>query len=254
MEPELCEYLSWDSDFFQLRIARLRAARLTLETVCAAEQWCRSHKIDCLYFLADLDDALTVRVAEEHEFRLTDVRVTLEARLAGGRETPAGGAPGPVRRFREEDASALRALARVSHRDSRFYFDPGFPDEACGRLYETWIEKSCRGWADAVFVADLGSGAAGYATAHRASETEGRLGLLAVDAGAHGRGLGQQLAAAVLDWCRHERLETVRVVTQGRNCGAMRLYARCGFLPRSLQLWYHRWFSPANSGAQHEQL
>jgi dTDP-4-amino-4,6-dideoxy-D-galactose acyltransferase len=254
MEPELCEYLSWDSDLFQLRIARLTPARLTRETLCAAEHWCHRQRIDCLYFLAELDDFLTLRVAEEHGFRLVDVRVTLEARLAGGTEAPAQGVAGPVRRFREEDILAVRKLARVSHRESRFYFDPRFPDEPCGRLYETWIEKSCRGWADAVFVADIGAGPVGYATAHRASDSEGHLGLLAVDAEAQGRGLGQQLTAAVLDWCRQQRLETVHVVTQGRNGPAMRMYAHCGFLLRALQFWYHRWFSRADSGAPHGQL
>jgi hypothetical protein len=36
----------------------------------------------------------------------------------------------------------------------------------------------------------------------------------------------------------------VNVVTQGRNSKAQRLYERCGFLTRSVQLWYHRWFMP----------
>ena len=220
MEPALCQYLKWDSEFFGLRIARLSSARLTPETVSEAERWCGEEKIDCLYFLSDFDDPVTVRVAQEREFRLTDVRVTLEA--------------------------------RVSHRDSRFYFDPRFPEDACDRLYETWIDRSCHGWASAVFVADVGGGAAGYATAHRDSDGEGRLGLLAVDARVHGQGLGGQLGAAVLDWARRENLATVSVVTQGRNCRAMRLYMRCGFLPRSVQLWYHRWFRRAGSGAPHE--
>jgi dTDP-4-amino-4,6-dideoxy-D-galactose acyltransferase len=254
MEPGLCEYLSWDSDLFQLRIGRLKPARLTRETLCAAEHWCHRERIDCLYFLAELDDFPTLTVAEEHDFRLVDVRATLEARLRDRTEAPAPGAPSLVRRFREEDIPALRELARVSHRDSRFYFDPRFPDELCGRLYETWIDKSCRGWADAVFVADLGTGPVGYATARRVSDTAGDLGLMAVDAQAQGRGLGRQLAAAVLDWGRRERLDTVHVVTQGRNCPAMRMYAHSGFLPRTLQLWYHRWFSLPDPGVQHGRL
>jgi len=30
-------------------------------------------------------------------------------------------------------------------------------------------------------------------------------------------------------------------VTQGSNIAAQRLYQRSGFLPKSVQLWYHFW-------------
>ena len=240
MEPGLCEYLGWDSDFFQLRIGRLKCARLTPEALNAAEHWCRTERIDCLYFLAELDDPDTLRIAGEHEFQLVDVRVTLEARRPSDPRPPLPCRD--VRLFRAEDLPALRELARRSHRDTRFYFDSRFPDEACGRLYEAWIEKSCGGGADAVFVADVGAGPVGYATASRINEHEGQLGLLAVDSSAQGRGLGRQLAGAVLDRCRDRRLDVVRVVTQGRNARALRMYTNSGFRPLSLQLWYHRWF------------
>ena len=249
MGPELCEYLSWDSEIFRLRIGRLKAARLSRETLCTAEEWCRLQRIDCLYFLAELDHYDTLRIAGDNGFRLVDVRVTLEARLESRTEGPPPKVPGSVRPCRSEDIPALRQLARVSHRDTRFYFDPRFPDEACARLYDTWIEKSCRGWADAVFVADIGSGPVGYATAHRAGEREGQLGLIAVDPDAQGRGLGRKLAAAVLDWCHEQGLAAVHVVSQGKNSRALRMYSLCGFRPRTLQLWYHRWFSAADSEA-----
>ena len=43
---------------------------------------------------------------------------------------------------------------RDSHRDSRFYYDPGFPNQRCDELYETWIDRSCHGYADTVLVAE----------------------------------------------------------------------------------------------------
>jgi len=242
--PDLvCENLAWDSEFFGLRIARLLPRRLTVEIVEEAETWCRAGKIDCLYFLADSDDPHTVRIAEDRRFRFLDVRVTLARPIA-----PHGGAdsavsPEMVRAFRGEDMPALRRLARASHRDSRFYADPMFPDSACDALYETWIEKSCAGYADAVFVAEVDSAPAGYATVHRDKDSRGRVGLIAVDPGAQKKGLGKALAAAMFDWCRRESLQSIGVVTQGRNIPAQRLYARCGFLPESFQFWYHRWFA-----------
>jgi hypothetical protein len=36
----------------------------------------------------------------------------------------------------------------------------------------------------------------------------------------------------------------VRVVTQGRNVRAQRLYQAHGLLTRSIGLWFHRWSAP----------
>jgi dTDP-4-amino-4,6-dideoxy-D-galactose acyltransferase len=243
MEADLCQYLPWDSEFFGIRIARLNCSRLTSAAAAAAEARCIAEKINCLYFLAVSDDPSTVSVAEDHGYRFMDVRVTLSAELTSALPPVAPSGPASVRLCRQDDIPALRALAGVSHRESRFYADPRFADAACDRLYETWIEKSCCGYADAVFVADLGGGAAGYATAHKGKPGEGSLGLIAVNPEAQGMGLGRKLTAAVLDWGREHGLSLIHVVTQGRNCRAQRMYGRCGFLPDTLQLWYHRWFA-----------
>lgn len=246
MQNHLCEFLTWDSTFFRLRVGRLLAARLTPDILARADEWRRVECVDCLYFLAELDDPATLRLAEDGGFRLVDVRVTLKAACggrAGGRRSSEGAEI--VRRFRQEDAPALRSLARVSHRDSRFYFDGHFSKEDCDRMYQTWIEKSWEGSADAVFVADTGSGAVGYATAKRVSDVAANLGLLAVDTAAQGKGVGRRLAEAVVGWCDQEGLQTVDVVTQGRNRAALGLYTACGFQPSRLQLWYHRWFPAA---------
>ena len=47
-----CRHLSWDSEFFGLRIARLDGARLHPDEVEKIDRWCIAERIDCLYFLA----------------------------------------------------------------------------------------------------------------------------------------------------------------------------------------------------------
>src|SRR5213079_3218991 len=86
----------------------------------------------------------------------------------------------PLRLATEADIPALRAIARESHTDSRFYHDPRFGCDRAAALFETWIEKSCRGWADRVWVADADGAPAGYVTIHREGNDAGRIGLLAV--------------------------------------------------------------------------
>ena len=50
-------------------------------------------------------------------------------------------------------------------------------------------------------------------------------------------------------WFEQEDAEKIRVVTQGRNVAAQRLYQKCGFASSSMEIWFHRWFSPEQVNA-----
>jgi dTDP-4-amino-4,6-dideoxy-D-galactose acyltransferase len=197
--------------------------------------WRQAQAVACLYFLADPNLPESLRLAEESGFHLADLRITLESSDELPKTMPEG-----VRPWQPQDREGLRAIARISHRDSRFYFDGHFLAERCDDLYDTWINKSLDGYADATLVADVDGRAAGYITCHR-DEDEGRIGLVGVHPDFQGRALGQALVKASLAWFAAEGYRKVSVVTQGRNTRAQRLYQRCGFLTRSVQLWYHWW-------------
>jgi ribosomal protein S18 acetylase RimI-like enzyme len=136
----------------------------------------------------------------------------------------------------------LRAIARASHGDTRFYADERFPRERCGELYDTWIRRSCEGWADAVLVVERNDAPAGYVSVHR-RDGSGSIGLIGVAEEQRGRGVGEALVRGALAWCAGEELARCTVVTQGRNVGAQRLFQRCGFRTSEVDLWFHRWFT-----------
>jgi len=240
----LCRILDWDSDFFGCRIAQITVNRLNSENMERVMMWCRNHAIQCLYFLADTDDVETTRLAEDTGFHLVDIRVTLEKILDDIpiiRKEPSHGV---VRLCKPEDVPALRAIARTSYHDSRFYYDPNFPKHLCDSLYATWIEKSCEGYADAVLVAELEGQPVGYVSCHLLGQREGKIGLVGVSTHSRGKGLGERLMSRSLTWFLQQDVKHVMIVTQGRNCMAQRLYQQLGFLTKSVQLWYHRWFKP----------
>jgi len=251
-DPSPCQILPWDTEFFGFRIARVEMERLTPERVEQIEFWCREKRVRCLYFLASSDDARTVRLAEENAFHLVDVRVTLLYRAA----RKVGASPFlmtgdlTLRPAGPADMPGLGQIARQSHRNSRFFFDPNFPRRRSEQLYETWIANSCQGYADIVYVAEGQRGPVGYVSCHLDTETgTGKIGLTAVSAEARGKGVGQGLVLQALDWFQAQGAHEVTVVTQGRNCAAQRLYQRCGFLTHSVQLWYHKWYKHAERGS-----
>jgi ribosomal protein S18 acetylase RimI-like enzyme len=240
MEPvanSCCKLLPWDSEFFGFNVARVTTDRLrSQEHVCEIFDWCRGHEVTVAYFLAVPDDAQTVVLAEAHGFFLADIRLTLRWSEEIRQEVA------PVRLAQREDRPVLEAMARGMYIDSRFYFDPGFPRDRCDDLYATWIRCSCEDYADAVLVTDYEGAVAGYATCHLEEDGRGEIGLVGVAEKARGMGIGKGIVNAALDWFAAQGIETVDVVTQGRNIAAQRLYQRCGFMTHTVQLWYHKWF------------
>jgi dTDP-4-amino-4,6-dideoxy-D-galactose acyltransferase len=245
-------WLAWDTEFFGRRIARAEPDRLAPETAGALLDWCRVNQIECLYLLAEAGDATTIQVAEAHGFSLVDMRLTLATpigQMAAGEPAKGGYRVGAAQ---SSDVEALAALARISHTDSRFFFDSRFEPDKAAELYAVWIKKSCQNPTGAVLVAREEAGPIGYLALDRTGTNSGQIALVAVAPGNQGRGVGQALLAEGRRWFMEQGLEQIRVVTQGRNVRALRFYERAGFQTEAVQLWYHRWF-PAKAGANQVQ-
>jgi dTDP-4-amino-4,6-dideoxy-D-galactose acyltransferase len=258
MIQEPCEFLAWDTDFWGCRIGRSRIHRLTVDDCKAILDWIETNRIDCLYFLADADHPETMVLAQEYGFGLRDIRVTFDLSL---KEVQSSTHPESlrIRPFEAHDLEVLRKISRTAFGQTRFYSDPLFPDELCDALYDTWVRRSCmEGYADHVVVAETDGQAIGYVTCHSSPEkSEGTIGLIGIAQEGRGRQIGQQLLNAAFGWFKSQNLNTVSVATQGANIGAQRLYQKCGFRTRSMQLWYHRWnvnYLPKEVNPKHDTL
>jgi GNAT superfamily N-acetyltransferase len=236
---QVCERLEWDSAFFGVPIARVLPTRLDEELASRIDAWAAAEGIRCLYFLADTGDMSSVSLAEQRGYRLMDLKVTFEANPAEAPRVAAASRMSEVRRAVPEDIAGLRAIARSSHRPTRFYNDPGFADAQCDELYATWIERSVRGAADCVFTVGPVGEPLVYSTCYR----DGRAGLAGVRADMRGRGYGMALYQARFDWSAAERVEKLGMVTQGGNLQAQSMLQRLGARLTGIGLWYHRWLT-----------
>ena len=183
----------------------------------------------------------SLQAAERAGFRMVDIRVTLE--LKPIRLPPAVNTLVRTRFANMVDVPDLRRIAAASHHDSRFYSDHRFPRERCHALYETWIENAVHNPADAVIVLDDGDRVTGYCSCHLREGSVGNIGLLALADEVQGLGFGGSLLHAALLWFQGRQCEGVTVVTQARNIRALRFYQKAGFLTRSVEVWFHRWFT-----------
>ncbi len=237
----IVEQLPWDTEFFGENIATLHPARLNETIADHALAKCRKAKIDCLYYRCDCHDPVSVALAERHGFHFVDIRMTFARAIEKQAKAPLKGYA--IRPARRSDLPQLKTIAAGSYIYSRYFFDRKFPDAICAKFYANWIEKSVRGYSDAVLVAAKGSKVFGYLSCSMRAGSKAGIDLVSVAPGAEGAGVGKALVRASLDWADARGAGTMEVVTQGRNYAAQRLYQGSGFKTQKLELWYHKWFA-----------
>ena len=196
--------LDWDSTFFGFPVAQAEPA--TAAAVDDVDAWAECERIRCLYLLASSDRFEATRAAEARGFYLTGIRVSCTCDASADRPQVQVGDQTRVRPVASADLQVLERIAGSSHVESRFYADPNFSRTACDRLYQTWIRRSCEGWADCVLVAEADGKLCGYISLHLPTDGAGSIGLVAVDRLARGQGIGRALIGSALHWFRDHDL------------------------------------------------
>ena len=244
MNNEPATFLPWDTEHFGCRIARANMRQLDADGYHLLETWCREQSIDCLYFLAKAGDQATISELQNRQFSFVDIRLIFEYSLPSA-PSYAGIENLAFRMSNEEDVPRFIEIAKNSYKESRFYADPNFDSEKVSLMYQIWLTKSITtDFADAVIVAELEGKAVGYATCHlNRPPNEGNIGLLGVAESARGIGLGQSIVHCAGQWFQRQGMKQVNVVIQGSNIAVQRMYQRCGFVTRSVELWFHKWFT-----------
>jgi GNAT superfamily N-acetyltransferase len=136
------------------------------------------------------------------------------------------------------DIAAVAAITGEAIRTSHLHADPRLPAERTRALYAAWVTNDVTGRAQQTIVARAGRALIGYLTVLAGAQTA-MIDLVAVAAAWRGRGAGAMLIAGFVDWLG-DRAVTATVGTQADN-PALRLYARCGFVPTATHVTYHLW-------------
>lgn len=140
------------------------------------------------------------------------------------------------------DVAAVAAITGEAIRTSHLHADPRLPAERTRALYAAWATNDVTGRAQQTIVARAGRAVIGYLTVLASADTA-MIDLVAVASAWRGRGTGASLVSGFIDWLGEwsgDRATTATVGTQADN-PALRLYARCGFVPTATHVTYHLW-------------
>ena len=167
--------LSWDSKYFGIGMAEIRALSCSGLDVVATEQknilltlaadFCRQKNIKHISVKIDPDDFSGISSLENNGFRLMGSRLTYVLNFKRV-SLPEFTDLCRIREFKKSDVPGLLELARrYAPRDSRFSLDHHLPSERSKNFYVEWIKNACRGkFADGVLVAERNKKVVGFAT------------------------------------------------------------------------------------------
>lgn len=230
------ETLGWDSEFFGFLVARISAAAGAdplARTVAQAD----ADGIRCLYYLIPVDDLTALHEALANGFAPYDIRIEFERRLEA--QGPRDGSVS-IRAAELSDERALADLAAQTITATRFTLDPNFPQDRIPRLYAEWVRRGIRGQsARRVFMAEPSAGF--VVCGLGGADAVGSIELIGVAENFARRGIGRMLMTQAHAAMLEAGCDRARVVTQGANIPAQRLYQGLGYTTRTVGWWLHRW-------------
>lgn len=234
--------LEWDSRFFDFGVSFLGCHHLTESISYRVNQFVKNHSIRLVEYLCNCHDQRSVLLAEKEGYHFVDIRLSFSQNLDPviDSELPAGITYGLASK---EHILNLRSMSEGLYKDSRYFFDKHFPIDLVREFYRLWVEKAVLGLFDHECHCLFDQKEPiGFCTIRYNSKRTANIGLFGLRPDYQNRGLAKNLIKHAIGEIYRNGIETLSVVTQGRNYTAQRLYQSCGFRTQYTELWYHKWF------------
>jgi dTDP-4-amino-4,6-dideoxy-D-galactose acyltransferase len=230
----LVERLDWDSEFFGFPIGRV-GNDVGASDIAAATREADERGLRCAYLYVAAKHERLLDEAQRLGFMVRDVRVTLQGRVPESSPERIEVKPAGLAAF-----DRLATIARERFQATRFFADPGFDRDRCRELYVAWLRRGLQPSPDRVTL--VATKSRGFVVCRFDRPTNlGEIELIGVAKGAARQGIGSALVAGAQATFAREGLEYMRVVTQGGNIAAQRLYQHHSFHAHEMGLWLHRW-------------
>jgi len=223
----------WDSNFFKVKIARLRISQKMARGDFSAQMsrlllLARKNKADFLVVKLACKNPSYGRVLAGFGFKKYSESVDLVFKYPAraDRKLVCGC---KLRLLSSRDRPAVRNIAKDAFRLSYFYKCGFAKEEVVGAYHSQWAQNFSRDRNSKVFVAEKDKKVVGFiALRLDKRKNSARIILVAVDKCYRGLGIGSALVGKCINWGR-KGLKEIFVMTQGDNRMALALYRRMGF-------------------------
>lgn len=225
------DFLDWDSSFFGFTVEKIvleqdfqpsEFLRLIHESTAAV-----TYIFSPFLLNNEQDSVIRAASAVRYDVKTTFAKTITDEPLVTEAERVANYSP------------ELERLAWHSGVFSRYNLDPGFRPYF-RRLYSKWLDNALNQTSSTVLVIKESGKITGMITVTLGNK-DGIIGLLAVSPEFRGRGFGEKLLNAALDFCVKHNKINCSVVTQQINIPACKLYSKSGFNIIKQEAVWHLW-------------
>lgn len=227
--------LAWDSNFFGLKIGKLDLQDQPSIDPSHLLAALNAGYYDLIYVLSPSPENQRMLESLHAEFvdNKIDYCLNIHDIQPVHKETD-------VERFHGAPAELYDLAFQAGH-ESRYKKDRNFAAGEFERFYRTWVDNSVsKQIADEILVYREDGKIQGFVTL-KITEESYRIGLLAVDTAARGKGIATQLITEIVSMMRAQGKSYLYVATQQENQQARWFYEKKGFTIHSQSTIYHLW-------------
>jgi dTDP-4-amino-4,6-dideoxy-D-galactose acyltransferase len=231
-------FLKWDSACFGYAVGEVIISDLKRNEFEALYGECSNMGLKLCYIYPN--DSFSVDVLIENNIKLVVNKVTFFRNLDISKVESQDN----IRSYDHPNQfTTIKELAFNSGKYSRFKLDSNFRNNEFETLYTRWIENSIdRISADDVLVYILEGIIVGFVT-YKIYNNKIVIGLIAVEEGYKGIGIGKGLMNQVENLAYKENKNLIEVTTQKENVNAVRFYQKIGYLEKKSLPVFHLWIS-----------
>jgi len=229
--------LKWDSDFFGYDVAQIVLDNSGIDLLGSLINEVRSKGIRLTYlFVPSADIDINQKVVDSGAI-CVDQKVVFSKIPQAHKEIH-----NTIIEFRKNSPDdKLVKLALQAGKYSRFRLDKNFKNNEYERLYTQWLLNSvAKKIAFEVLVAVSEKEIVGLTTLGEKGNYAD-IGLVSVEESFSGRGIGTDLIHTADNIAFRLKYNQIKVVTQGENLNACKLYEKCNFKLESMTNVYHLW-------------
>lgn len=239
----IINFLRWDSKFWGYKIGYLATDRLTENIIYRVNREIKKKSYKLIQFLCNSYDPKSIQIAEKNNFSFKDVRLTFEKKIRNIKKIST------KKKYnfsiaKINDFEEIGSIIESNYKDSRYYFDENFDRKKLVTFYLDWLKKSIRGKFDnRCYILKKVDKILAFSTIRFDKDYKNScsIGLFAVDDKFRGKKFSQLILKKIEKSLMIKRIEKINVITQARNCSAIRAYENFGFKLCRTQIWYHRW-------------
>lgn len=223
------EILTWDSEFFNLKVAKCTTLFSQEELLLLLEN-IKKQQIDLFYFFTN--QPLPFSYFDSYTCQLVDEKITYQKEIFSTfLSFPHIFSPCFI-------SQELTNLAIQSGQYSRFKKDKKISQQQFEQLYQLWMQNSVNHqMAEQVLIYQTNQEIQGVVTLQK----DGKIGLISVNPTMQRQGIGTALMLAAEQYFSQKKNHFLTVITQKDNVNACLFYEKLGYKQQSLEYVYHFW-------------